>query len=398
MPAGATVGPAQGGQGGSGSGNRRRRGQAQTLATLLNPNSTAEGKDLLKLARALTKIEIKPQVNAYKRLVKELRGQQTADTLGLRNLGNQTATQIGGAYQGADAGAAGSTLQASAIGQMLNQQQAAAQGQAAAQQAQTQSGQLGGLQEAMALRGAPGGGQAQQALQTLVNQQAARSAAEGQASATAAAAQGANYAGLSNAQRQATAQQGATALSDTARLIASRIAENKLTTGQDIREAQGKKADVKALKGAKMLEVLSTLRESERDFLLGKAATKQDRRALKSSEQQAALDRAADQEDREDEQAFDAAQQEDAQAAELEQEAAGDQNEPSTQNDEGGDRGERRRDRKAARQAARDLAGGQSVEYLQANFAAFVAQIKEETGVDRIIARAAARQYIQSHS
>jgi hypothetical protein len=249
------------------------------LGSLLDPKKTASGKQLRRLAKALSKLETRPQAKAYGRLAKELKGQQAADTLGLRRLGAQTQRSIGQAANAFDVGAQGATGRQAAIGQMLQENLAQAGTRAGEEQRQVQTGALGGLQEGMALRGAPGGGQAQQALADMVSQQAARRAAESQATQGYAASQGAAWSGLQEGMRTTGAMSAQAARQGAARDIASRIAETRLQAGQDIREALGKKADVKALRGATMLEKLVGLRESERDYSLGRAATNLDRRA-----------------------------------------------------------------------------------------------------------------------
>ena len=389
----------KGGKGGKGGG--KSGGQAKALAQLLQPRKSAKGKDLLKLARALTKLEIKPEVKSYQRLAKELRGQSAADTLGMRRLGQDVSEHIGGAYRGFDRGAQQGVANAAAVGAVLDQQVRGLGQQAAQEQQTAQTGQLGGLQEAMALRGAPGGGQAQAALQNLVGQQAARRAQESQAAGTAAAAQGGNYTGLANAMRTATAAQGTTALSDTQRTIAARIAENKLASSADIREAMGKKADVKALRGETMLKNLGEARETERDWILGRAATRQDKAELASSNRQAALDRQADAKQADADRAADIADREDEQRHDIRVEHEGDKGEPSSDSGGSGDRQERRQTKKAINLAARAVGQSDSVEHHQQYFAAFVQEIMANADVNGALARQlaerAARRWIKRH-
>lgn len=275
-----------GGHGGS--------GMARALKSLLNPNEVHSGKDLMNVARSLTRLDLKPQQKAYQRLIKEIRGQSTADTLGLQNLGKDASGKVAGAYLGADKGAAQAQLNSAALGGMLNNQVAGINQQATADQQATQTGELGGHMEAMALRGAPGGGQAQQQLQALVEQQAGRTAAESQAGGNFAAALGANYTGLSGGMRQAGQLQGAERQGDIAQSIASRIAEQKLGAGQDIREALGKLAETRALKGDTLTKYLTEAIERERDFSLGKKAVQTDRMGIHSDERIAEQNRQAE--------------------------------------------------------------------------------------------------------
>jgi hypothetical protein len=262
--------------GGGGGKNKKKRNQG--LGGLSDVTSVATGKDLVKLARAMARAEIKPQVRAYRRLIKELKGQQAADTIGLERLGAGVQKDIQGAANAFDTGAQGATARTQAVGGIL-QSQLAQQGAAAAQEQQTaQTGVLGGLQENMALQGAPQGGAAQAALADLVAQQGARTAAETQASGQFASSQQGSYGGLVEGMRAAGGMQAATARRDASKDIASRIAEMRLQSGQDIREAAGKKADIKATKGDVMLTKLAELRGQERDYDLGRRATATDRR------------------------------------------------------------------------------------------------------------------------
>ena len=263
----------QGGGGGGGGGGGSSLGER-----LADITSVSSGADLVKLARAMAKVEIKPQVRAYARLVKELKGQQAMDTIGLERLGQRTQADIQGAANAYDVGAQAATSRTQAVGNAL-QAQLAQQGKAAAAEQQTaQTGALGGLQDAMSLQGAPQGGQAQAALSGLVSQQAARRAAETQAAGQFATSQQGSYGGLLEGMRTSGGLQASTARQSVGRDIASRIAETRLQSGQDIREALGKKADIKALKGATMLEKLAQLRGEERDYDLGRRATAVDRR------------------------------------------------------------------------------------------------------------------------
>jgi hypothetical protein len=330
---GQRQGQGGGGQGGGGGGgNGGGGGRNAGLGELADPTQTATGKDLVKLARAMAKVEIKPQVRAYRRLIKELKAQQAADTVGLQRLGQQTQSDIQGAANAYDTGAQGATARTQAVGGIL-QGQLAQQGQAAAAEQQTaQTGTLGGLTEGLQLQGAPQGGAAQAALAELVQQQGARRAAETQAGGQFASSQQGSYGGLLEGMRTAGALQASTSRQQSSRDIASRIAEQRLQAGQDIREAAGKKADVKATKGATILAKLAELRAGERDYILGKRATATTRRGQDITAQTAAASQAAQD-----------ARQEDAQAAALDLEAAGDQNEPSTQNQGGPPEGQHAR-------------------------------------------------------
>lgn len=397
-------------QGGGGGGGHD---VASRLASALNPRQVASGDDLTRLAHALTRAEVKPQIRAYKRLRRELIGQQAADQLGLQRLGNVAERHISSAYSGFDQGAQGATTRAAAIGQMLNDQTGQLGQQAADQQTASATGELGGLSEAMSLRGAPGGGQAQQALQDMVNAQAGRVASDNQASGQFAATIGANYAGMGEGIREAGALQGTTALSDTARQIAARQAESRLTSGQDIREASGKLADVRALRGETLLKNLTDLREQERSYLLGRAATRTQKRGqdltAASSAASLAERQANDQRQNQiaQQQANTAAQNATTHAQDVAHDNAhpnqGSGSRPhnaTARHAQHQQHQQHVRDVKDAAAAARSIGSGylDTPERITGNVNAFAAQIKAQTGVDFRTALNAAEAFIRNHN
>jgi hypothetical protein len=271
--------------------NKKHKGKGKHhkgVAELLQPGKTQSGKSLLRLAKAMTRLQIKPQVKAYKRLAAELRGQQAAQIGGTARLGRVLGGQLAQAYKGFDAGANQSMINAAALGQMGQGQANRIGAQQAAELKSYQTGQLGGLEESMRLRGAPGGGLAQQQLRDLVAGQQQRLAASNAANSAFAAQQGNAYTGLAQGIQQAGRLQGATAQNMLAKTIASQIGQIRLETGADIREAMGKLADVKALEGSQLIATLGQLTKDERDYILGLKATKIDQGQLALDQQEAA--------------------------------------------------------------------------------------------------------------
>lgn len=255
---------------------------------LYNPRQVLSGGGLRRGARALTRLTIKPQTGAYRRLSAELRGEQGAEALGLAHLGQRTTGTVSDTYRNLAQSQAEEIARQSALGGLLQQNvgsnvqasQAALQGQ--------QGGELGSYLQSAALRGAPGGGVAQQQLAALVAAQSQRQAGDSVAQQNFAASQAGSFSGLQAGMASASQMQGATAQADIQRDTANRIAESDLKYGQDIREAQGKLAEAKALKGSTQVQNLTTLREQERNYLLGKAATRQRAQAAKLGAQTSA--------------------------------------------------------------------------------------------------------------
>ena len=367
------------GKGKKGKGKHGNKGTGK-LYNIVDP---ASGHNLEKLAKALTRAEVRPQQRAYQRLTNEIRGQSTADTLGLERLGKRTQKSLVDTATGFDKGSAAATQRQLSIGSQMQEQVARASEQAAQDLQQSQTGQLGGLQQAMALRGAPGGGAAQQQLQSLVSAQNTRQAMETQAAAAAASAQAGNYAGLSEGMRQANAMQAGAAQRDARRAISSRIAEGKLQAGADVREAQGRKADVKAQKADLFLKNLMEARGAERDYLLGRESVKTDRMSIRSSAQQAAADRASDEE------MFYA-------GLKSEEGSAGYKGKSGDSAPDHPNAGKKKRRR--AYQTARDV-GNQIISnsgdtsWLQNHPVQFVEDIQDKANVKRGIARAMAKKY-----
>jgi hypothetical protein len=177
--------------------------------------------------------------------------------------------------------------------------------------------------------------------------------------------------------------------------IASRVAQTKLEAGQDIREALGKRADARALRGSIMLKHLSELTESERDFILGQAAVKNDSKSIRAD---ARNDRADN--------ALTAAQQ--AETARHNRATERTSRHNASHNGSGSSGGsgsggnenqqERKKDKKQAYSAAQTIGQGESAETIKRTFSAFVDEIHDRTGVPYNIARAMAKKYLKRKS
>lgn len=255
---------------------------------IFDPKATLTGNDLRRYGKAAARIQTKPEIGGYKRLIKELGLQSHLDDQGLKHLGKSTSRQVGRTYRGLAQTERQNTRHQTAIGHMLNTQTQAVSDRGAQAVQASQVGQLGSLQQGLQMRGAPGSGEAQQQLSDLVASQNAQRAQAGQASEALAASQGAGYAQYQNALGSVDQLRGAQAKSGILSTIAGRRAESRLGYSQDRREAAGKIADIKATKGSLALQAMIDQRERERDYILGKQAVRTDRRGQNLDSQQAA--------------------------------------------------------------------------------------------------------------
>ena len=219
---------------------------------------------------------------------------------GLRNLGDYTQGQVSGAYDTLGAAANANVARQQALANLLNQntQQIGQQTQQALTTAQT--GELGGLTQALQSRNVdPGGSAAQKQLAENAAAQQSRQARMAQAQSSFANAQGGAFQGLAGSQALTGQMQGASAKANLANMIASRIADSNMEYNQKKSEARGKRADAKALFGATKLKNLLNLRGTEREYIsaigeqaLKKAELAEKKRANRADESQAAQDEA----------------------------------------------------------------------------------------------------------
>jgi hypothetical protein len=264
---------------GAGAARKKQRFNPYKVLGDLETNQLLTGKDLRQAARALAAIETRTQTGGYRRLSKELHSERESEAEGLGRLGTTLQRQVGSVYRGIADSEAQALANQQALAGQLNQTSAqiAQEGQAALDA--TQNTQLGGVTDALALRGAPGGGTAQQELAAAVAAQDARQSANSQASQQFAAQQGAGYGQLAAMQARSTQMQGGAAVGGIGQTVIGRVAKSNREYGQDIREARSKLAEARANKGLLFTKNLLELRGAEQKYALGKAAVRGEREA-----------------------------------------------------------------------------------------------------------------------
>ena len=72
----------------------------KTLSDLLDPSMGLSGRDLRRVARALTRIETQPLINAYRRQASRYRRDMRRDMGGYERLRKTTNRQTKGIYKG----------------------------------------------------------------------------------------------------------------------------------------------------------------------------------------------------------------------------------------------------------------------------------------------------------
>lgn len=248
------------------------------------------GKDLTRGARALTALELRPQLHGYKQLANQLTRERNEETTGLGKLGSELQGNVGSVYKGIGATDAQGTAAQQAIAGMLNDQASAIAKQGSDSLAQMQGGAVGDFNKALELRGAPVGGSAQQALSDAVAQQQSAQTANAQAAQQFAASQGAGNAALSAQLAGATQMAGGAAVGGIGRDIVGRVGESNQKYDEAIQQALGKLGDVKATKGALFNKNLLGLRGEEQKFLLGKQAVQGEKASLAQQQAEAGED------------------------------------------------------------------------------------------------------------
>lgn len=238
----------------------------------LPTNSALSGRQINQAAHALTALETQPTIKGYRQITGQLREAKGAQDQGFLNLGQRTMGNISGVYRNIAESEAKNLAYEQGLGSKLNERS----GQIAAQGNQEltgmQTGSLSQLTSQLAMRGAPGGGEAQQALANAVASQRATQNADSQAAQQFAASQGGNYAGLLAGMAGATQMRGGETVGQIGRDIAARTAESDLKYNENIQTAQQKLAEAKALRGPDYVKNLLSLRGGEQKYQLGQAA------------------------------------------------------------------------------------------------------------------------------
>lgn len=266
-----------------GTANKSEYHPLQVLSQL-DTGSVLSGKDLSRAARALTALEIRPQLHGYKQLANQLTRERNEEAQGLGKLGTELQGNVTDVYKNMGASQANSVAAQQAIASTLNQQSAGIASAASADQAKMQAGALGEYTQALQARGAPGGGSAQQQLSDAVTQQQQAQSANSQAAQQFAASQGAGYGQLQAGLAGASQLAGGAAVGGIGRSVIGRVGESNQKYGENIQTALGKLADVKATKGALYTKNLLGLREGEQKYELGKQAVQGNKAKLANEE------------------------------------------------------------------------------------------------------------------
>jgi hypothetical protein len=283
--AGAAPGAGQGG------GQKKKKFHPLKILADLQTDQALNGKDLRQAARALTMLEVRPQVKGYALLAKQLHNERETEAKGLGALGSHLQGNVKDVYHNIAASEAQNLANQQALASGLNVQSAQIAQQGQQNLTDMQKGQLGDLTAGLAIRGAPGGGSAQQELANAVAQQQAGQSANSQAAQQFAAQQGAGYGQLAAAMAGSAQMQGGASVGAIGRDVTNRIAESNMKYGQSIQDARQKLAEAKASKGATFVKNLLGLREGEQKFLLGKQAVVSEKEKLRLAEKENAEDR-----------------------------------------------------------------------------------------------------------
>ena len=241
------------------------------LSLLHHPEYPLKGKRLAKASNELTRIELRPAIKGYNRQAQAIERARDAAGRSLTNLGITTGNQVKGAYDALQGSSDQTYARQQALAGLLNKETADINNRAAANLQAQQTGQLGGITEALKARNVdPGGSAAQAALAQQAQAQQQQAAQNAQATGAFANAQGGALTGMAAGMAHASQMAGREAQADIASLIASRIADSNQTHNEARIEALGKAKDAKALWGATRLKNLLELRGGEREYDLAR--------------------------------------------------------------------------------------------------------------------------------
>lgn len=246
----------------------------------LEAGDSLTGKQLTRGARALTALETRPEVHGYSLLAKQLHNERETEAAGLGRLGSTLQSGVTDVYKNIATSEADSLARQQAMAGQLNTASAGIAQQGQQGLAAMQTGQLGDLTAGLEMRGAPGGGAAQQELANAVAQQQQAQSANSQAAQQFAAQQGSSYGQLGAMLAGSAQMQGGAAVSGIGQSIIGRVGASNQKYDESIQSARQKLADAKALKGAKLVKNLLGLRGEEQKYELGKAAVSSEKEKL----------------------------------------------------------------------------------------------------------------------
>lgn len=252
---------------------KHKKHKKKSVPDLLNPSANLRGKHILRIARALTRIETQPQINAYRRLAGRYGRDMNRDLRGLHRLGERTRRQIGGAYSSTDVQLAAAKRATRQRGVNTKQQVSQIGADAGQRLNEVQTSTLGNQIDTLAGQGIPAGQSASQSAlaQAMASQQQSSDrsrTAWDQFTANQASTDNTLAANMLSANKMARVN----AKAEASRITMSRKAQTRADYGEARRDVLGKLADAKSLKGSTMLKNLLELREGERSFLNEKAA------------------------------------------------------------------------------------------------------------------------------
>lgn len=218
-------------------------------------------------ARALTSLEVRPQVKGYARNAKLFGQEKQREAKGLEGLGKRNAGEVSSVYQNIAKSAAQSLATENALSGALSGQSAQIASQGAQQLGAESKAAVEPLTSQLQIRGAEGtAGTAQAQLAQAVAAQSAAQASQGTAAQQAAASQGAGYTGLLGAESLATQERGGEAIGSIARGAANRVGESNAKFNTNIQLERGKASEAKAASGEDFVKNLLGIRGEQQKY------------------------------------------------------------------------------------------------------------------------------------
>jgi hypothetical protein len=275
--------------GGAAPGAGQKKPGYHPLRVLKNlPNGELTPQQQAAYARAISVLETRPAIHGYKEIAKQLAGERESTAKGLGTLGSGLQGGVTDVYKNIAESEAQNLARQSQLGQQLNQQSASIATSGAKQLAGMQEGALGDYEKQLEMRGAPGGGGAQQQLANAVASQQATQNADSQAAQQFAASQGSSYGALASQMAGAAQMQGGAAVGQIGRDILSRVGQSNQKYNENIQTALGKLGEAKASYGPTFAKNLGVVHGEQQKFRLGQEAVQGNKAQLAAEKEQAA--------------------------------------------------------------------------------------------------------------
>lgn len=249
---------------------RQRQAKRQAWQNLYDPGATVSGRPLKSVARAMTRLELQPGINAQKAALAASRSSQAYDNRALTNMGQRLDAKMGGLVTNVKAYGQDANTRASGLSADL-QSNLAATNQRATDNLNTLQGSVLGDRVSNLTSQDIGPGANTKALAGLMAQQQAGATQQGSSWSNLGSVLGAMNQASTSAMSDAAVYGAQNEQANVARNIESRIADRSQMGAEERAKAQAELATLRGLWGSTMLKNTMDLRREQQDFQAKKA-------------------------------------------------------------------------------------------------------------------------------